>query len=40
VTPTRLDEEGFGAEHPVCPANDSEFCRAQNRRTAVHVTAK
>jgi len=40
VTPSRLDEEGFGAEHPVCPANDSEFCRAQNRRTAVHVTAK
>jgi outer membrane protein OmpA-like peptidoglycan-associated protein len=40
VTPTRLEEEGFGAEHPVCPANDSEFCRAQNRRVAVHVTAK
>ncbi len=40
VTPTRLEEEGFGAEHPICPANDSEFCRAQNRRTAVHVTAK
>lgn len=40
VTPTRLEEEGFGSEHPICPANDSEFCRAQNRRTAVHVTAK
>ena len=40
VTPRRLDAEGFGAEHPVCPANDSEFCRAQNRRTAVQVTAK
>jgi outer membrane protein OmpA-like peptidoglycan-associated protein len=40
VTPKRLDAEGFGAEHPVCPANDSEFCRAQNRRTAVQVTAK
>lgn len=40
VTPTRLEEEGFGSEHPVCPENDSEFCRAQNRRTAVHVTAK
>ena len=40
VTPKRLDEEGFGAAHPVCPANDSEFCRAQNRRTAVQVTAK
>jgi outer membrane protein OmpA-like peptidoglycan-associated protein len=40
VTPSRLDQEGFGAEHPLCPANDSEFCRAQNRRTALHVTAK
>jgi outer membrane protein OmpA-like peptidoglycan-associated protein len=40
VTPTRLEDEGFGSEHPVCPANDSEFCRAQNRRTALHVAAK
>ena len=40
VTPKRLDAEGFGAEHPACPANDTEFCRAQNRRTAVQLTAK
>jgi len=40
IAPTRLEEEGYGAENPVCPANDSDFCRAQNRRTAVHVTAK
>ena len=40
VKPTRLDEQGYGAEHPVCPANDTEFCRARNRRSAVQVTAK
>jgi len=40
VKPTRLQEQGYGSEHPICPANDSEFCRAQNRRVAVHVTAK
>jgi outer membrane protein OmpA-like peptidoglycan-associated protein len=40
VSPARLEAEGHGSEHPVCPANDSEFCRAQNRRIAVQVTAK
>jgi outer membrane protein OmpA-like peptidoglycan-associated protein len=39
VTPSRLEAHGYGAERPVCPANDSEFCRAQNRRIAVQVTA-
>jgi K(+)-stimulated pyrophosphate-energized sodium pump len=39
VTPGRLEAHGYGAERPVCPANDSEFCRAQNRRIAVQVTA-
>lgn len=36
----RLDPEGYGAEHPVCPANDTDACRAQNRRISVRVTAK
>jgi outer membrane protein OmpA-like peptidoglycan-associated protein len=39
IKPDRLTAQGYGAEHPVCPANDSEFCRAQNRRIAVQVTA-
>ena len=37
--PARLTAQGYGAEHPICPANDSEFCRAQNRRIALQVTA-
>lgn len=37
---SRLDPEGYGPEHPVCPANDTPECRAQNRRLAVRVTAK
>jgi outer membrane protein OmpA-like peptidoglycan-associated protein len=40
VNPARLEAQGYGSEHPVCPANDSEFCRARNRRSAVQVTAK
>jgi outer membrane protein OmpA-like peptidoglycan-associated protein len=39
IKPDRVTAQGYGAEHPVCPANDSEFCRAQNRRIAVQVTA-
>jgi outer membrane protein OmpA-like peptidoglycan-associated protein len=36
----RLDPEGYGDQHPVCAANDTEECRAQNRRIAVRVTSK
>lgn len=36
----RLDPEGYGPDHPLCPANDTPECRAQNRRLAVRVTAK
>jgi len=36
----RLVPEGYGADHPECPANDTEECRAKNRRIAVRVTAK
>lgn len=39
VKPARLQAQGYGAERPVCPANDTEFCRAQNRRVAVRITA-
>ncbi|HEY6477247.1 MAG TPA: OmpA family protein [Polyangia bacterium] len=39
VKPPRLEAQGYGAEHPICPANDTEFCRAQNRRIAAQVTA-
>jgi hypothetical protein len=40
VNPERLAAEGYGAQHPVCPANDSEVCHARNRRIAALVTAK
>ena len=36
----RIETEGYGPEHPVCPANDTEECKQQNRRIAVRVTAK
>jgi outer membrane protein OmpA-like peptidoglycan-associated protein len=36
----RLDAQGYGAEHPVCPANDTDACKSRNRRIAVVVTAK
>lgn len=36
----RLSPEGYGSQFPVCAANDTDACRAQNRRIAVRVTAK
>ncbi|MEZ4359045.1 MAG: OmpA family protein [Kofleriaceae bacterium] len=40
VAKERVEGEGYGAEHPVCPANDTEACRAKNRRIAVSVRSK
>lgn len=40
VAPERLDARGYGAEHPVCPSNDTDACKSRNRRVAVLVTAK
>lgn len=37
---SRLAAEGFGEAHPMCPANDTPECKAQNRRIAARVTAK
>ena len=36
----RVTYEGYGSKHPVCPANDTDFCRAANRRVDVRVTQK
>lgn len=36
----RLAAEGYGSEHPICPANDTEVCKAQNRRVDVRITKK
>ena len=40
VEKSRLTAEGFGQQHPVCQANDTAECRAQNRRIDVRVTQK
>jgi outer membrane protein OmpA-like peptidoglycan-associated protein len=40
VKAERLVAEGYGPEHPICPANDTEECRAKNRRIALRVTEK
>jgi OmpA-OmpF porin, OOP family len=40
IDATRLAAEGYGPQFPVCAANDTEACRAQNRRIAVRVTKK
>jgi outer membrane protein OmpA-like peptidoglycan-associated protein len=36
----RLSAEGYGAQYPVCPENDTKECKAQNRRIDIRVTKK
>ncbi|UPQ76541.1 sodium-translocating pyrophosphatase [Chryseobacterium nepalense] len=33
----RVEAEGYGAQHPVCAANDTDECMAKNRRIDVRV---
>ena len=40
VTAASVESEGYGPEHPVCAANDTPECKAQNRRVDIRVTAK
>ncbi len=40
ANPARLEAQGYGAQHPECPANDSEVCRARNQCIAALITAK
>lgn len=40
VAKNRLESEGYRPEHLECPANDTEECKAKNRRIAIRVTAK
>lgn len=40
INSERLSAEGYGAEHPVCPANDTDVCKAQNRRVDVRIINK
>jgi K(+)-stimulated pyrophosphate-energized sodium pump len=36
----RMDAEGYGDQHPVCPENNTPECKAVNRRIDVRVTGK
>lgn len=40
VNKERLNAEGYGSKHPICPANDTNVCKAQNRRVDVRITKK
>ncbi|GAB3424134.1 OmpA family protein [Niabella aquatica] len=35
-----MEAEGYGPEFPVCPANDTPECKAQNRRVDLKVAVK
>ena len=37
IAAAHFSAEGYGPEHPVCPANDTEECKAKNRRVAIRV---
>ncbi len=36
----RLQVQGYGSANPICPANDTKVCKAQNRRVEVRVVNK
>ncbi len=40
VDASRIENEGYGAQHFVCAANDTDECKAQNRRVDIRVTKK
>lgn len=40
IAADRLASEGYGPLHPVCEANDTPECKAQNRRVDIRVTKK
>ncbi len=40
IADARLSAEGYGSLHPICAANDTKECKAQNRRIDVRVTKK
>ena len=36
----QLNAQGYGQEHPICEANDTDECKAKNRRIDIRLTAK
>lgn len=39
IAADRVEAEGYGSQHPVCAANDTDECKAKNRRIDVRVLA-
>ncbi|MFP3590630.1 sodium-translocating pyrophosphatase [Chryseobacterium sp. SIMBA_038] len=37
ISAERVEAEGYGSQHPVCEANDTDECKAKNRRIDVRV---
>jgi outer membrane protein OmpA-like peptidoglycan-associated protein len=40
IEKNRIEYEGFGSKFPVCPKNDTDECKAANRRISIIVTQK
>ena len=40
IEASRVAHEGYGSQYPVCPANDTDECKAANRRIDIRVTQK
>ncbi len=39
ISADRIEAEGYGSQHPVCEANDTDECKAKNRRIDLRVLA-
>ncbi|PTT40564.1 sodium-translocating pyrophosphatase [Chryseobacterium sp. HMWF028] len=39
ISADRIEAEGYGSQHPVCEANDTDECKAKNRRIDIRVVA-
>lgn len=37
ISSDRVEAEGYGSQHPICEANDTDECKAKNRRIDVRV---
>lgn len=37
IAADRMEAEGYGSQHPVCVANDTDECKARNRRIDIRV---
>ena len=40
INSDRMKAEGYGSQHPICKANDTDICKAQNRRIDVRLMTK